>query len=72
MIGYYTSVERLNRALLLTVVRGIMPVVYFFVLPLWLGDTGLWMSVAAADITTSLLAGIMFISDKFTMSWKNS
>lgn len=67
MIGYYTSVERLRRALLLTLVRGLLPVVYFFVLPLWAGDAGLWMSVAAADMTTTLLIGILIISDKL---WK--
>lgn len=68
MIGYYTSVERLHRALLLTAMRGLLPVIYFFVLPQWVGDAGLWMSVAAADITTTLLVGVLIILNKFRLS----
>ena len=59
MIGYYMSLERLHKALLLTVVRGILPVIYFVILPLWIGHIGLWIAVAIADITTTLLIGMM-------------
>lgn len=63
-IGYYTSVERLNRAISLTVLRGILPVVFFFALPLWLGVTGIWLAVAAGDITTTIVIVILFAADK--------
>jgi len=63
-IGYYTSVERLNRAVFLTVLRGILPVVFFFVLPLWLDVTGIWLAVAAGDITTTIVIGILYMADK--------
>ena len=64
MIGYYSSIERLKRAISLTVLRGIMPVVFFFLLPLWLGVTGIWLAVAAGDITITLLIIGLLIVDK--------
>ena len=64
MIGYYTSIERLNRAISLTVLRGILPVVFFFALPLWLGVTGIWLAVAAGDITTVLVMSVLLVTDK--------
>lgn len=63
-IGYYTSVERLNRAISLTVLRGVLPVVFFFALPLWLGVNGIWLAVAAGDITTTLVIFILLTIDK--------
>ena len=48
-IGYYTSIERINLAMRLTLLRGILPVLFFFVLP------GIWLAVAAGDITTTIL-----------------
>ena len=54
-IGYYTSIERINLAMRLTLLRGILPVLFFFVLPAWLGVTGIWLAVAAGDITTTIL-----------------
>ena len=39
----------------LTLLRGILPVLFFFVLPAWLGVTGIWLAVAAGDITTTIL-----------------
>lgn len=67
-IGYFTSIERLNRAISLTVLRGILPVVFFFLLPLWMDINGIWLAVAAADITTTLVIAILFILD---MSYGN-
>ena len=39
----------------LKLLRGILPVLFFFVLPAWLGVTGIWLAVAAGDITTTIL-----------------
>ena len=54
-IGYYTSIERINLAMRLTLLRGILPVLFFFILPVWFGVTGIWLAVAAGDITTTIL-----------------
>ena len=61
IIGYYTSIERLRRAISLTVLRGILPVVFFFTLPLLLDVNGIWLAVAAGDITTTVVIVILLI-----------
>ena len=64
VIGYYTSIERIRRAMMLTVLRGILPVVFFFTLPLWLDIPGIWLAVAAGDSTTTLVIVLLFVKDK--------
>ncbi|RKU64787.1 MATE family efflux transporter [Parabacteroides sp. AF17-3] len=64
IIGYYTSIERLRRAISLTVLRGILPVVFFFTLPLLLDVNDIWLAVAAGDITTTVVIVILLIVDK--------
>ena len=64
IIGYYTSIERLRRAISLTVLRGILPVVFFFTLPLLLDVNGIWLAVAAGNITTTVVIVILLIVDK--------
>jgi len=41
-----------------------LPVIFFFLLPLWLGVTGIWLAVAAGDIATTLVIVILLIADK--------
>ena len=55
MIGYYMSLETLRKAVAYTLIRGILPVICFYVLPLWFGVSVLWMSVATADIITTFV-----------------
>lgn len=69
-IGYYSSLERLNRAISLTVLRGILPVLFFFFLPLWFNVTGIWLAVAVGDITTTLVIVILYIADRVRMNGK--
>ena len=64
MIGYYTSIERLRRAISLTILRGILPVVFFFTLPLLMEVKGIWLAVAAGDIATTLVIVCLLIMDK--------
>ncbi len=64
MIGYYMSLETLRKAVAYTIIRGILPVICFYVLPLWFGVSGLWMSVAAADIITTLVIVIVAITER--------
>lgn len=54
-IGYYTSIERVGLAMRLTLLRGVLPVIYFFVMPLWFGVVGIWLAVAAGDVTATLI-----------------
>lgn len=63
-IGYYTSIERVWRAVWLTLLRGMLPVIFFFVLPLQWGVPGIWLAVAAGDITTTLVIMIISITDR--------
>jgi Na+-driven multidrug efflux pump len=63
-IGYYTGIERVRRAVMLTVVRGALPVAYFYLLPLVLPASGIWLAVAAADITTTIFIVILALADK--------
>lgn len=55
IIGYYMSLEELTRANLLTVVRGLLPALLFFLLPPMAGENGLWAAVPAADMLTCSL-----------------
>ncbi|MDL2227381.1 MATE family efflux transporter [Bacteroidales bacterium OttesenSCG-928-K03] len=63
-IGYYSSVERVKRAITLTVLRGIMPVVFFFILPELFGISGMWLSVGVGDFVITLIIVILFFIDK--------
>ena len=63
-IGYYTSIERINRAMRLTLLRGVLPVLFFFVLPLLFGVTGIWLAVAAGDMTAVAIIVILTLRDK--------
>lgn len=63
-IGYYTSIERIRRAMGLTILRGVLPILFFFALPLWLDVPGIWLSVAAGDIVTTIVIVILTQVDK--------
>ena len=52
-IGYYMSIEKSRLSTIFTVLRGIiLPVICFFLLPLWLGVKGIWLAVAVAEFIT--------------------
>ena len=61
-IGYYMSIEKSVRALMITVIRGVLPVVCFAVVPVWFSYTGIWLSVPIAEILSTLfIAGSIII-----------
>ena len=64
VIGYYTSIERVKRATMLTLLRGILPVVYFYLLPMLFSVTGIWLAVGAGDMTTTIFIVILALADK--------
>lgn len=63
-IGYYTSIERIQRAIGLTLLRGVLPILFFYTLPLWAGIPGIWLSVAAGDFITTIIIVILLVKDK--------
>ncbi len=55
-IGYYQSVTNANRAIVYTVLRGIVfPLITFILLPLFLGENGLWLAIPVAEMTALLI-----------------
>lgn len=54
-IGYYLSVRKTGKALVITVIRGLLPVVCFLLIPLWLGTKGLWLSVPVGEMVTTVV-----------------
>lgn len=58
-IGYLQSLERGKAAAGLTILRGILLMYLFFtLLPIRWGETGIWLAVPAAELTVALLLGI--------------
>lgn len=56
MAGYYQSVERAGMAVLVTVLRGIVfVVVAFVVMPMLIGNCGLWLAVPVAELLTTIV-----------------
>ncbi len=61
-IGYYQSIERGRLALALTALRGIVLMTcYMVLLPRWWGAAGIWLAVPAAELTESLLLGVLLM-----------
>ena len=59
-IGYCQSVTNAGRAIVYTVLRGIIfPLATFMLLPLFFGTTGLWLAIPAAELATLLI--IVFV-----------
>lgn len=54
-IGYYMSIENSRRALIITIIRGLLPVMCFAIIPLWLPIKGIWLSVPIAEIVSTLI-----------------
>ncbi len=55
-IGYYQSVTNAGRAIVYTMLRGIIfPLATFMLLPLFLGTNGLWLAIPAAELATLLI-----------------
>ncbi|MDL2319736.1 MATE family efflux transporter [Alistipes sp. OttesenSCG-928-B03] len=63
-IGYYISIEKIKRATLLTILRGILPVIFFHTLPMVLSVSGIWLAVGAGDVTTTIFIVILALRDK--------
>ena len=65
-IGYYQSLEKAVRSTVYTLLRGIIFLVpSFLILPLIIGDMGLWLAIPAAEILTSIvIVGLFLLKDR--------
>ena len=65
-IGYYQSVERGQRAMIITLLRGVLfMLIGFLVLPKILGVPGIWLAVPFAELLTMLYIIGIYFKDRF-------
>lgn len=65
-IGYYQSVERGQRAMIITLLRGVVfMLIGFLVLPKILGVPGIWLAVPFAELLTMLYIIGIYFKDRF-------
>lgn len=65
-IGYYQSIERGQRATIITLLRGVVfMLVGFFALPPVLGVPGIWLAVPLAELLTTLYIIGIYFKDRF-------
>lgn len=65
-IGYYQSVERGQRATIITLLRGVVfMLIGFLVLPKILGVPGIWLAVPFAELLTMLYIIGIYFKDRF-------
>ncbi len=65
-IGYYQSIERGQRATIITLLRGVVfMLIGFFVLPPILGVPGIWLAVPSAELLTTLYIIGIYFKDRF-------
>lgn len=59
LTGYYQSLENMRRATLIVVLRTVLLVPSFLLLPLWMGTPGIWLAMPMAEMMTLgfILAG---------------
>ena len=64
-IGYFQSVERARYATLITLLRSfILLTACFFGLPLLLGDRGIWLATPLAELLTTLVILVIYLTGK--------
>lgn len=65
-IGYYQSIERGQRATIITLLRGVVfMLIGFLVLPPLLGVPGIWLAVPLAELLTTLYILVIYLKDRF-------
>lgn len=65
-IGYYQSIERGQRATIITLLRGVVfMLIGFFILPPLLGIPGIWLAVPLAELLTMLYIIGIYLKDHF-------
>lgn len=67
-IGYYQSIERAQRATIITLLRGVVfMLIGFLGLPPLLGVPGIWLAVPLAELLTLLYIIAIYLKDRFAI-----
>ena len=62
-IGYFQSIEKINKAMIVIILRGIVFIpLFFYIMPHLLGKNGGWLAVPAAEVATNIC--LLFIYRK--------
>ncbi len=64
-IGYFQSIEKINKAMTIIILRGIifMPL-FFYVMPYVWSDNGGWLAVPATEIATNLYLIFLYVTGR--------
>ena len=68
LTGYYQSLENMRRATLIVLLRTILLIPCFLLLPLWLGVPGIWLAMPVAEMLT---LGVIFVGKSTNKSKKS-
>ena len=68
LTGYYQSLENMRRATLIVLLRTILLIPCFLLLPLWLGVPSIWLAMPAAEMLT---LGVIFVGKSTNKSKKS-
>ncbi len=68
LTGYYQSLERMRRATLIVVLRGVLLIPCFMVWPRILGSAGIWLAMPMAEMWTLTIIFVAKLVDKFKKS----
>lgn len=67
LIGFYQSMEQNIRANIWMLLRGIVFVIpCFIVLPIWMGEKGLWLAVPVSECLTFIVIMLFLMHDKWS------
>ncbi|MDD2645265.1 MAG: MATE family efflux transporter [Bacteroides sp.] len=64
IIGYFMSIENPKRATLFTILRGLMPLLGFLIMPKLFGVPGIWLAVGTGEIVTTLIILLFLYKDR--------
>lgn len=68
-IGYCQSLERVGAATTFALLRGLLILVpAFYLLPMALGDSGIWLAMPVSEFITGLLIFIYYLSTRSKVS----
>lgn len=64
-VGYFQSVERINPATVFALLRGfIFLVPSFILLPLWIGNQGIWLALPLSEILTTAAILVFYLGSR--------
>ena len=68
-IGYFQSIEQINKAMIIILLRGIIFLpLFFYLMPLIWSKSGGWLAVPAAEIVTNICLIFIYRKDKMANS----